>query len=106
MSDEQLAQKIREDEIDILFDLSGHTADHRLLTFVRRPAPIQVSWIGNPNTTGLTAIDYYLADPCGAPPGLLDSLFTEKIVQLPSGALFQPFDPSPPVNELPALTSG
>ena len=106
MSDAELAQKIRDDAIDILFDLSGHTADNRLLTFVRRPAPIQISWIGNPNTTGLTAIDYYLADPYSAPPGLLDSLFTEKIVQLPSGALFQPFSPSSPVNELPALASG
>jgi protein O-GlcNAc transferase len=106
MSDEELARKIREDEIDILFDLSGHTANNRLLTFVRRPAPVQVSWIANPNTTGLTAIDYYLADQYSAPPGLLDSLFTEKIVQLPSGAVFQPFDASPPVNELPAVASG
>jgi protein O-GlcNAc transferase len=106
MSDEELARKIREDEIDILFDLSGHTADNRLLAFVRRPAPIQISWIANPSTTGLTAIDYYLADPCGAPPGLLDSLFTEKIVRLPSGPVFQPFDPSPPINELPALAGG
>ncbi len=106
MNDDDLAGRIREDGIDILFDLSGHTADNRLLTFVRRPAPVQVSWIGNPNTTGLTAIDYYLADRYSAPPGLLDSLFVEKIVQLPSGALFQPFDPSPPVNELPALASG
>ena len=106
MSDEELADQIREDEIDILFDLSGHTAGNRLLTFARKPAPIQVSWIGNPNTTGLKAMDYYLADWFSAPPGLLDALFTEKIVRLPSGALFQPLDPAPAVNGLPALESG
>lgn len=106
MSDEELAGQIREDGIDILFDLSGHTGGNRLLAFARKPAPIQVSWIGNPNTTGLKAMDYYLADRFSAPPGLLDSLFTEKIVRLPSGALFQPLDPAPAVNGLPALQSG
>lgn len=106
MSDEELAVQVRKDEIDILFDLSGHTAGHRLLAFARKPAPIQVSWIGNPNTTGLNAIDYYLADRFSAPPGLLDSLFTEKIVRLPSRALFQPLDRAPAVNGLPALESG
>lgn len=106
MSDEELADQVREDEIDILFDLSGHTAGNRLLTFARKPAPIQVSWIGNPNTTGLKAMDYYLADRFSAPPGLLDSLFTEKIVRLPSGALFQPLVQAPAVNGLPALESG
>ena len=107
MSDEELAGRIGKDEIDILFDLSGHTGDNRLLAFARKPAPIQVScWIGNPNTTGLKAMDYFLADRFSAPPGLLDGLFTEKIVRLPSGALFQPLDPAPAVNGLPALGSG
>lgn len=106
MSDEELAGQIRKDGIDILFDLSGHTGGNRLLTFARKPAPIQVSWIGNPNTTGLKAMDYYLADRFSAPPGLLDSLFTEKIVRLPSWASFQPFDNAPAVNGLPALASG
>jgi predicted O-linked N-acetylglucosamine transferase (SPINDLY family) len=106
MSDEELAGRIGEDGIDILFDLSGHTGGNRLLAFARKPAPVQVSWIGNPNTTGLKAMDYYLADRFSAPPGLLDSLFTEKIVRLPSGALFQPLDPAPAVNGLPALENG
>ncbi len=107
MSDEELAGQIREDGIDILFDLSGHTGDNRLLAFARKPAPIQVScWIGNPNTTGLKAMDYFLADRFSAPPGLLDALFTEKIVRLPTGASFQPLDPAPAVNGLPALQSG
>jgi protein O-GlcNAc transferase len=107
MSDEELAGQIREDEIDILIDLSGHTGDNRLLTFARKPAPIQVScWIGNPNTTGLQAMDYFLADRFSAPPGLMDALFTEKIVRLPSGALFQPVAQAPEVNDLPALQTG
>jgi len=107
MSDADLADRIRGDGIDILFDLSGHTGGNRLLTFARKPAPIQVScWIGNPNTTGLKAMDYFLADRFSAPPGLLDALFTEKIVRLPAGPLFQPSDQAPSVNGLPALQSG
>ncbi len=105
-SDEDLADRIRQDGIDILFDMSGHSAGHRLLAFARKPAPIQVSWIGNPNTTGLKAMDYYLADRFSAPPGLLDSLFTEKIVRLPAWAPFRSLDESPAVNDLPALESG
>lgn len=106
MSYDAMASRIREDRIDILFDLSGHTADNRLLTFARKPAPIQVTWIGSPNTTGLKAMDYYLADRFSTPPGLLDSLFTEKIVRLPSGVLFQPFEAAPDVSELPMLENG
>ena len=106
LSDEELAARILENGIDILFDLSGHSGDNRLPVFARKPAPIQVSWIGNPNTTGLTAMDYYLADRFSAPPGVLDHLFTEKIVRLPSGAIFQPFGEAPAVNDLPALGSG
>ncbi|MEQ1881691.1 MAG: tetratricopeptide repeat protein [Burkholderiales bacterium] len=106
MTDGEFADQVGKDEIDILVDLSGHTAGSRLLSFARKPAPIQVSWIGNPNTTGLKAMDYYLADRFSAPPGLLDGLFTEKIVQLPTGALFQPLEHAPAVNDLPALGSG
>lgn len=106
LSDAALAQQIRQDGIDILFDLSGHSAGNRLLVFARKPAPIQVSWIGNPNTTGLSAMDYYLADRFGAPPGLLDSQFTEKIVRLTCSATFLPADGAPDVAKLPALRKG
>jgi predicted O-linked N-acetylglucosamine transferase (SPINDLY family) len=106
LSDAALAEKISSDGIDILIDLAGHTAENRLLTFARKPAPVQVSWIGNPGTTGLSAIDYYLADRHFLPPGEFDSQFTEKLVYLPATAPFLPDDKAPPVNALPALNNG
>ncbi|HSH71491.1 MAG TPA: tetratricopeptide repeat protein [Methylophilaceae bacterium] len=104
-SDEAFAKQIQQDGIDILMDLSGHTAGHRLLTFARKPAPVQASWIGCPSTTGLTAMDYYLADSYLLPPGQLDDQFTEKLVQLPASAPFLPAEYSPAINALPALSN-
>lgn len=106
LSDDELEEKIRADDIDILIDLSGHTSGNRLLTFARKPAPIQASWIGYPATTGLHAIDYYLADHFLLPEGMGDEQFTEKIVRLPASAPFLPFDGAPPINTLPALQNG
>jgi protein O-GlcNAc transferase len=106
LSDDALAQQIREDGIDILFDLSGHTAKHRLLAFARKPAPLQVSWIGYPGTTGLSAMDYYQSDRFLFPDGRFDNQFTEKIVRLPASAAFLPSKDAPPVNPLPALING
>ena len=106
LSDAVLADKIRSDGIDILIDLSGHTARNRLLTFARKPAPVQVSWIGYPGTTGLQAMDYYLADPFFLPPGQFDDQFTEKIIHLPATAPFSQSHFAPPVNTLPALSNG
>ncbi|HEX5337627.1 MAG TPA: glycosyltransferase, partial [Gallionella sp.] len=105
-TDDALFGKIRDDGIDILVDLDGHTAENRLLTFARKPAPIQASWLGYLATTGLSAMDYYLADRYLLPPGKLDSQFTEKPVQLPANAPFKPFAGAPEVNELPALKNG
>ncbi len=106
LSDEALTQKIQEDGIDILIDLSGHTALNRLPGFAHKPAPLQVSWIGYPGTTGLKAMDYYLADRFFLPPGQFDDQFTEKLVHMPAVATFLPFDDAPPVNALPALDNG
>ena len=102
LSDQELADCIRADGIDILFDLSGHTANHRLLTFARKPAPVQVTWIGYPGTTGLRAMDYKLTDR-SAPPGMFDHLYVEKFACLPGVIMFEPAADSPEVNALPAL---
>ncbi len=106
LSNDQLEQRIVDDEIDILIDLSGHTALHRLETFARKPAPILASWLGYPNTTGLSTMDYYLADKHFLPPGNFDRYFTEKLVYLPAAWTFEPSCYAPPVNPLPALTAG
>lgn len=79
-SDELLAERIRRDGIDVLFDLSGHTAFHRLGAFAHKPAPVQISWCGYPGTTGLTRMDYFLADTTFSPPGMLEAQFTEKLL--------------------------
>jgi predicted O-linked N-acetylglucosamine transferase (SPINDLY family) len=106
MTDDELAQKIREDGIDILVDLSGHSAKNRLLTFARKPAPIQICWLGYPGTTGLSAMDYFPGDRFVMPPGQFTNQFTEKIVYLPAHTAFMPRKESPVVNALPALTNG
>jgi predicted O-linked N-acetylglucosamine transferase (SPINDLY family) len=106
LSDIELVKQIMDDHIDILIDLSGHSALHRLLAFARKPAPIQASWIGYPGTTGLRAMDYFLADRHFLPPGQFDRYFTEKLVYLPAQAPFQPYASAPPVNALPALATG
>lgn len=106
LSDAVLADKIRADGIDILIDLSGHTGKNRLLTFARKPAPLQASWLGYPGTTGLCAMDYYLADRFYLPPGQFDNQFTEKIVHMPVNVPFLPSADAPPVNALPALGNG
>lgn len=106
LSDAQLSKCIRDDGIDILFDLSGHTNWNRLPMFAMRAAPVQISWIGYPATTGLAEMDYYLIDRHVAPPGLLDDQFSEKLIYLPSAVTFEPFPGSPPVNTAPALRNG
>jgi protein O-GlcNAc transferase len=99
-----LAEQIRFDQIDILVDLSGHTAHNRLLTFARKPAPIQVTYLGYGGTTGLTAMDYRITDPWLDPVGVTDDQHSEALVRLPSGAAgFQWVENAPSVNTLPAL---
>jgi predicted O-linked N-acetylglucosamine transferase (SPINDLY family) len=103
----QLAALVKEDKIDILVDLAGHTAGNRLLAFASKPAPIQVTWLGYPNTTGVKAIDYRLTDRWADPPGRSDVLHMETLVRLPQGFLcFQPLHDSPAVNDLPMRDSG
>jgi protein O-GlcNAc transferase len=106
LSDPDLAQLIRDDGIDILIDLSGHTGKNRLLMFAAKPAPLQASWIGYPLTTGLQAMDYYLSDPFFSPPGKFDSQFTEKLLLLPACAPFLPSQYAPGIEPAPALSNG
>jgi predicted O-linked N-acetylglucosamine transferase (SPINDLY family) len=106
LDDEAAERQIRADGIDILIDLSGHSASNRLPLFARKPAPLQATWIGYAGTTGLQAMDYILCDRFLVPGGRYDSQFTEKIVDLPLGAPFLPDPGAPPVNPLPAQTNG
>jgi len=103
MTDDAMAARIRQDGIDVLVDLSGHTGFHRLGVFALKAAPVQLSWGGYPATTGLTRMDYYMADTTYAPPGLLDAQFTEKLMLGPASASFRPADDCPPVQPLPSL---
>jgi predicted O-linked N-acetylglucosamine transferase (SPINDLY family) len=106
LADADVAARIEADGIDVLVDLAGHAGDTRLAVFARRPAPVQVSWLGYPGTTGLTAMDYYLADRRWLPPGRFDGLFTEKLVNLPNRWAFRLEPGLPPVQRPPALATG
>ncbi len=106
LDDERLAEKIRADGVDILFDLSGHTAGNRLLVFARKPAPVQISWIGYEGTTGLRAIDYLLSDRHLIPPEA-EPFCCERVLRLPEVyTCYDPPDPAPPIKPPPSLASG
>jgi protein O-GlcNAc transferase len=108
LSDEHVAEQIREDRIDILVDLALHTAGNRLLVFARDPAPVQVTFAGYPGRTGLSAIDYRLSDPYLDPPGIDEPFDGEQTIRLPDS--FWCYDPLEnrdiQVNSLPALETG
>lgn len=104
-NDTQLAQQIREDRIDVLVDLSGHTAGSRLTVFAHRPAPVMVSWLGYFATTGLSYIDAVLLDKWHAPPGT-ERQFAEPIIRLPSRFCYTPVPWMPAVSAAPTFTKG
>jgi predicted O-linked N-acetylglucosamine transferase (SPINDLY family) len=106
MSDDALAERIREDGIDVLVDLAGQTKGNRLLVFARKPAPVSVSWLGYGYTTGVSAIDYLLTDEASAPPGS-EHLFAEAPWRLATpGYAYRPAEGMGEVNGLPALERG
>jgi predicted O-linked N-acetylglucosamine transferase (SPINDLY family) len=104
---EKVAEMVRQDGIDILVDLAGHTTDNGLLVFAHKPAPVQVTWIGYPNTTGLEAMDYRLTDNLTDPPGETERWHTERLIRLPESfsCYCAPVE-SPAVGPLPALANG
>jgi predicted O-linked N-acetylglucosamine transferase (SPINDLY family) len=106
MSHQALAERVREDDIDILIDLAGHTARNRLSMFALKPAPLQVSWLGYRTTTGLAAIDYVLSDPVMTPPGA-ERWFVERVVRLPTTWLcYAPLEYAPRPSVPPMLARG
>jgi protein O-GlcNAc transferase len=106
LSDEALAERIRTDRIDILVDLSGHTRGHRLLTFARKPAPVQVTAGGHYDTTGMTAIDYLISDRFHTPAGA-ERYFSEALIRLPHDYIcYAPPEYAPAVTPSPLARHG
>ena len=104
---EQVSRMIRDDQIDILVDLTGHIGENRMPVFARKPAPVQVTYIGYQNTTGMRAMDYRLTDEYADPPGQTDRYYTEQLVRLPQTFfVYKPSDDAPAVGPLPASERG
>jgi protein O-GlcNAc transferase len=107
LNDQQAAQLIREDKIDILVDLALHTGGNRLLIFAQKPAPVQVTWLGYPGSTGLETIDYRFSDPYLDPPETDLDVYSEQTLRLPQTYwCYQPGGAAPETAPLPALEAG
>lgn len=105
VGDEQMAKMVRKDRIDILVDLSGHSAGNRLLVFARKPAPVQVTGWGHANGTGLEAMDYLVSDRMSIPEEAR-KYYAEEIIDLPCQIPYGSPSDSPPVSSLPAEKNG
>lgn len=106
LDDKTVVDMIQQDKIDILVELSGHTADNRLLVMAHKPAPVQVTYLGSPDTTGIEAIDYRFTDVLADPPES-QQFYTEELFFLSDGFLcYKPADFAPPVTPPPALRNG
>jgi predicted O-linked N-acetylglucosamine transferase (SPINDLY family) len=105
LTDEELAAQIRADRIDVLMDLSGYSGGNRLLTFARKPAPVQVTAWGYCTGTGLDAIDAYFSDPVIVPPED-ERFYSEKVVHLPNVLSYTVPPVLPPIPPLPVLEKG
>ena len=104
MKDTEVAELIKKNGIDILVDLVGHTKNNSLLVFAQRPSPVQITWLGYPNTTGMSAINYRLTDAIADPPGEADRLHSEELIRLSGGFLcYQPDPLAPEINPSPCL---
>ena len=106
LSPEAVQKQAIDDRIDVMIDLSGHTTGNMLTPLAMRLAPVQVEWLGYPNTTGLDTMDYRISDEVTEPSGDADRFSTEKILRLPGGFhLYKPPYAIPPENPLPALST-
>jgi protein O-GlcNAc transferase len=105
MTDDAMAALIRRDAIDVLVDLSAYSRGNRLLVFARKPAPVQVTAWGYATGTGLSAMDYFFADPVVVPPEE-QRYYAEEVVYLPSVLSFSPPEDAPPLVPLPARAGG
>jgi predicted O-linked N-acetylglucosamine transferase (SPINDLY family) len=107
LGEAELADRIRADRIDLLVDLAGHTAGNSATTLAMKPAPVQATYLGYPNTIGLGAVDYRITDAFADPPGDADRLSVEKLVRLPRTYFcYRPEAASPGLVPLPALAKG
>ncbi len=106
LDDEELSRVVRDDDIDILVDLTMHMSNGRPLLFARKPAPVQIAWLAYPGTTGMDAIDYRLSDPRLDPEGFEDH-YAERTLRLPDSFwCYDPLTDAPPISALPALRHG
>ncbi len=108
LDDAQTASLVKQDAIDVLVDLSGHTRGNRLLAFARRPAPLQLTFLGYPNTTGMRAMDYRLTDAYADPPGVTEGRYRERLLRMPHSlwCYRMPADDVAAEGPLPALEKG
>ena len=106
ISDDDVAERIRKDKIDVLVDLGAHTGGSRLLISARKPAPVQVSWLGLGNSTGVRTMDYFISDPHMVPDGY-DKYFCEQVYRLPNNTYcYYPLNRMPDVGPVPSSTAG
>jgi predicted O-linked N-acetylglucosamine transferase (SPINDLY family) len=106
MTEKAVQKTVLDDGIDVMVDLSGHTTGNELIPLSMRLAPVQIEWLGYPNTTGLDTMDYRISDNIAEPEGDADKFSSEKILRLPGGFhLYKPSYGIPPECPLPALTT-
>jgi predicted O-linked N-acetylglucosamine transferase (SPINDLY family) len=107
LSDDAITALMRQDALDVVVDLSGHTSGHLLPVLARRVAPVQLTWLGYPNTTGVPAVDVRLTDALADPPGLTEAFHGERLHRLePPFLVYRPRPEAPPVGDSPCLARG